>query len=532
MNATSRVTLRWPLLIAGALVCLALGAGLAYVVLRPAPATPGNLPSGAASASSSQPATAAPQMAPANVPSPEVSVTLTPEAIQRAGIVVTPVSSGSGSTQLRLPGVVEPNAYRQVVVTPVASGRVTRVLVELGQRVRRGQALAEIFSPELAEVETRYVSSRAELDAHERELMRTEKLVEIGAASRQELERLHAEHTAKLTAVEGAKSRLELLGLSASTIASLGLGKDLGAVTTVPAPIDGVVTERAANPGLNVDTSARLFTVVDLSTVWVVANIYERDFFHVRVGTQAKVTTTAFPDLVLSGRVSYIDPQVHPEMRTARVRVEVPNSRQELRLGMFADVSIETGGRASTTQVPRAAVQHVGDRTIVYIADPKQPGRFVEREVRLGAGTGHDAVVLSGVQAGDSIVTDGSFSVRAERDRLGITPSAASRPTTAIVPTSAPSAERQSNVQEAKVLVTEQGYEPAKLTVRAGMPVRLTFVRTTDKTCGTEVVFPSLSIRRPLPLNQPVAIEFTPKTAGEIGFVCGTNMFRGTLVVE
>jgi plastocyanin domain-containing protein len=139
---------------------------------------------------------------------------------------------------------------------------------------------------------------------------------------------------------------------------------------------------------------------------------------------------------------------------------------------------------------------------------------------------------LSGVQAGDSIVTDGSFSVRAERDRLGITPNAPSRPTTAIPPTSARSAESISNVQEVKVLVTEQGYEPAKLTVRVGTPVRLTFVRTTDKTCGTEVVFPSLNIRQPLPLNQPVAIEFTPKASGEIGFVCGMNMLRGTLVVE
>ena len=104
--------------------------------------------------------------------------------------------------------------------------------------------MAEIFSPELAEAETRFVSARAELDAHERELQRTEKLVEIGAASRQELEMLHAAHTAKLTAVESARSRLELLGLSASSIAGLGPGKDLGAVTTVPAPIAGVVTER------------------------------------------------------------------------------------------------------------------------------------------------------------------------------------------------------------------------------------------------------------------------------------------------
>jgi RND family efflux transporter MFP subunit len=380
-------------------------------------------------------------------------------------------------------------------------------------------------------METRFVSARAELDAHERELQRTEKLVEIGAASRQELERLHAEHTAKLTAVESARSRLELLGLSASAIVSLGAGKDVGAVTTVPAPIAGVVTERAANAGLNVDTSAKLFTVVDLSTVWVVADVYERDFSHVRVGTPANVTTKAFPDRVLNGRVSYIDPQVHPETRTAKLRVEVPNPRQELRLGMFADVSIDAGGHASTTRVPRAAVQHVGDQTVVYVADPKQPGRFVEREVRLGDNTGNDVVVLSGVEAGDSIVTDGSFSVRAERDRLGITPNAAP-PTTAVAPRSARAAKSQSNVQEAKVVVTELGYEPARLTLRAGTPVRLTFVRTTDKTCATEVVFPSLNIRRPLPLNQPVAVEFTPKVSGEIGFVCGMNMLRGTVVIQ
>ena len=164
----------------------------------------------------------------------------------------------------------------------------------------------------------------------------------------------------------------------------LGPGKDLSAVITVPAPIAGVVTERAANAGLNVDTAAKLFTVVDLSTVWVVADVYEKDLSHVRVGTPANVTTKAFPDLALNGRVSYIDPQVHPETRTAKVRVEVPNPRQELRLGMFADVSIETGGQVSTTRIPRAAVQHVGDRTVVYVADPQQPGRFVEREVRLG----------------------------------------------------------------------------------------------------------------------------------------------------
>ena len=247
MNPTSHVTLRWPFVIAGALVLLALGAGLAFVAMRPASATMGAGPSGAATSNSA----AAPGATANGVNGPrrEASITLTPDAMKRAGIVVAPVTSGSGTALLRLPGVVEPNAYKQVIVTPIAGGRVTRVLVELGQRVRRGQPMAEIFSPDLAEAETRFVSARAELDAHERELQRTQKLAEIGAASRQELEMLHAAHTAKLTALDSSRTRLELLGLSASSINSLGPGKDLSAVTTVPAPIAGSSRNARPMPG-------------------------------------------------------------------------------------------------------------------------------------------------------------------------------------------------------------------------------------------------------------------------------------------
>ena len=521
MSSTSRVTLGWPALIIGGVALLAVGAGIAYLVIRPAPAA------------TSTPSTATVVSEPTAPASPsglsEVVVTLTPDAAGRAGIVLAPVSEGRGTSTLRLPGIVEPNAYKQVAVTPLVGGRVTRVSAELGQAVRSGQALAEIFSPELAEAETRFVSARAELDAHERELQRTEKLVEIGSASRQELERLHAEHTAKSTAVESARSRLQLLGLSSSTIDNLGPGKEVGAVTTVVAPIAGVITERTANPGLNVDTTVKLFTVVDLSTVWIVADLYEKDFSRVRVGTSATVTTKAFPSAPLNGKVSYIDPQVNTETRTAKVRVEVVNPRQELRLGMFADVAInaEAGGNAAS--IPRAAVQNVGDRTVVYVADSKQPGRFVEREVRLGDRSGDNVLVLGGVLPGESVVADGSFAVRAERDRLGLR--ATEPPPGAHAPAESHSTARP-EPQGGKILVTEKGYEPAKLTLRAGAPARLTFVRTTDKTCGTEVVFPSLNIRKALPLNAPVVIEFTPKSSGEIGFVCGMNMLRGTIVVQ
>lgn len=526
--STARVTVGWPALAAGGVLLLAAGAGIGYVAVRRAP------PSDAVqttAAGAVQPSVEAPSSSMPLAPSAasEVVITLTPEAIRRAGIVLAPVVAGRDESTLRLPGVVQPNAYKQVVITPAAAGRVTRVLVELGQAVRRGQPLVEIFSPELSEAETRFVSARAELEAHERELQRTEKLVEIGSASRQELERLHAEHTAKVTAVESSRSRLEFLGLSPSAIAGLGPGQKVGALTTVFAPMAGVVTERAANAGLNVDTTAKLLTIVDLSTVWVLADLYEKDFSQVHVGASAGVTAKAFQDTTLHGKVSYIDPQLNPETRTAKLRVEVPNAKEELRFGMFADVSIDGAGQGAAAMIPRAAVQNVGDRSVVYVADPKQAGRFLEREVRLGDPAGSDIAVLNGLRPGDYVVADGSFHVRAERDRLGLR-SIGSTPGSAAQP--APDEPAAGHVQRATVLVTETGYEPAKLTVRAGEVARITFVRKTDKTCGTEVVFPSLGIRRVLPLNEPVDIEVTPKSAGEIGFVCGTNMLRGALVVE
>jgi RND family efflux transporter MFP subunit len=362
---------------------------------------------------------AAPAIA-TDAPLPDVVITLTKEAVERAGITVSPVGAGAVSSGVRVPGVIEPNAYRQVVVTPLVAGRVTRVQVVLGEQVRRGQTMAQVFSPELAEAQTRYISARAALEAQERELQRTQKLVEIGAASRQELERTLAVHTAQATAVQSARSRLVLLGVSAASIDALNHGKDVEAVTNIPAPIAGVVTERHANVGLNVDTTTKLFTVVDLSTVWIIGDLYEKDFARVRVGSPAAITITAYQDLALKGRVTYIDPQVDPEARTARVRVEVANPRNQLRLGMYAEMLVGEPTEGAVAMVPKRAVQNVGDRYVVYLVDPNQSGRFTEREVQLGEASADQVEILSGVHPGDVVVADGSFFLRAERERLGL----------------------------------------------------------------------------------------------------------------
>jgi cobalt-zinc-cadmium efflux system membrane fusion protein len=477
MNGNTRVTLRWPILIVAVIALLAAGAGATYLLMRRsvdggAARDVSRQPDASASLTAqSQPTTrATTSSGVSNVPSSDVVVTLSEDAIKRAGIELASVTVGGGRSSVRIPGTVEPNAYKQVVVTPLVSGRVTRVLVELGAAVRPRQTLAQVFSPDLADAQTKYLSMRAELDAHERELDRTKKLVEIGAASQQELERLHAEHSEKVASVQSLRSRLVLLGMSATAIDALSPGKAVDATTNIPAPIAGVITGRDANIGLNVDTTTKLFTVVDLSTVWVVGALYERDFSRVRVGTSATVTTTAYPGLALHGRVSYIDPQVNPDTRTARVRVEVPNPRQELRLGMYADIEIAAAASGQTMMIPRAAVQTVGDRQVVYVANPNEPGKFAEREVHLAETSGEQVEVTSGLKPGERIVSKGSFFVRAERERLGLPP-ASPKPSGAERSELTGTAQRGA-VQTMRIIVGEQGYEPSRVMLRGTVMVQ------------------------------------------------------------
>ena len=526
MSNDARLTLPWAVAAVVAVLLVAAGAGASYLLTRASqrraetsdapvmPRSPGSGTDPAPNAITTSVATGAPW--------PDVTIMLTKDAVERAGITVTPVTTGNSTATMQLPGVVDPNAYNQVVVTPLVAGRITRVLAALGEQVKQGQTLAQVFSPELAEAHTKFVAARAELDAHERELRRTEKLVEIGAASRQELERIHAEHTARTADVQSARSRLVLLGVPANAIDSVGVGKPVDATTGVPAPLAGVVTERLANVGQNVDTATKLFTVVDLSTVWVVGDVYEKDFSRVRIGSPVTVTTEAYPGLALQGRISYIDPQVSADTRTAKARVEVPNPRAELRLGMLAQVSVGDAGQVSLPVIPRTAVQNVGDRDVVYVVSPSEPGKFVEREVRLGDATGDQVGVLTGLSAGDVVVSEGGFYVRAERERLGLrSPAGADADNTPV---------SQQNVS--RVIVSEKGFEPGRVPVRSGVPARITFVRTSDATCATEVMIPTLNIKRALPLNQPVTVEFTPQKTGDIEFTCGMQMFKGTVVVQ
>jgi len=161
-------------------------------------------------------------------------------------------------------------------------------------------------------------------------------------------------------------------------------------------------------------------------------------------------------------------------------------------------------------------VQTIGDRVVVYVASESQQDRYMEREVRLGASVGDRVEVLEGLSAGDRVVSNGAFFLRAERERVSPQPS------------SLPPA---SGTDAGRIEVTEQGFVPSSVTVPKGTLVRLTFVRRTDNTCATAVTIPDQGLTRALPLNKPVVVEFTPKQK-ELQFICGMQMFKGRIVVQ
>jgi membrane fusion protein, heavy metal efflux system len=408
---------RWATRVAVAVVLLGVGVagGIGWSERRAARTARVTTPSdarGQASVPAPGPSTVAPSAEP-------TEVTLSPEAIARAGITVGPVTTEVVRAVLSVPATITSNAYRDTKVHSLVGGVVRQIHAELGTSVRRGQPLAVVFSSELADGQMKYLAGRAMLEADHQKRERTQKLVALGAVSKQDLEEVVAVHEAHETEVAAARQRLILLGLTAPQVDGLRDASHVLSELTIAAPADGVVVARSVNPGQVVTAAQELFTVTDLGTLWAIGDLYEKDFGAVRVGTEATLTLPAGGAAAIRGRVAYIDPRVDPATRTAKVRVEVPNRDGALRLGMFVTLTFQIAGGEKRVVVPRTAVQAIGDRSVVYV--DAGDGRFVERAVRLGAGEAATVPVLEGLKSGERIVTTGSFFLRAEaaRNRQG-----------------------------------------------------------------------------------------------------------------
>jgi RND family efflux transporter MFP subunit len=349
-------------------------------------------------------------------PDAALQVDLGPDDLKKAQIQTVHVDMRETGSTLRVPGVVNPDEYKEVHVTPLVGGVIRQVPVVLGDHVRRGQPMAVVFSSDLADAETGYLAMLAELGADHKKLERTENLLRLGAASQQEEEEVAASHAAHEAHVGAALEKLRLLGAGDRQIAALKQAEQINANLSVPAPINGIVLTRTANPGLVTNMAEELFTVADLSTVWVMASINEKDFSTVHVGTTTVVTAQAYPGRVWKGRVVYIQPQVEPATRTAQARIEVANSDESLRLDMYMDVAFMSSGGKGLV-VPESAVQAIGEKQYVFLPVKDSDGSFAVRQVKLGPSSNGFYPVLDGLKLNDEVVREGSFILKAEAIR-------------------------------------------------------------------------------------------------------------------
>lgn len=321
-----------------------------------------------------------------------------------AGIRLGPVV-GVAASGLLVTGSITYDANLVSHIGSRTSGRVLELRADLGDRVRSGQVLAVLESPEVGQVRSEETEAEALLEIAQENFDREKRLEAQGISSRKELLDAKADLRRAEAALRGSRERLRVLG------AGHGEGGEFG----LTSPFAGAVVERHVTRGEMAAPENQLFVVADLSRVWVLLDIFERDLRAVRVGQQVRVTTSAFPDRRFRGKIVYLGATLDSATRTVRARVEVPNRDQALRPGMFATAMIGSGDSTSTVAaIPRDAVQMLEGREVVFVRGD-HPGEFREHPVITGPPIGANLVeIRSGLSIGDSIVVAGAFMLRSE----------------------------------------------------------------------------------------------------------------------
>jgi len=309
----------------------------------------------------------------------------------------------------------------------LAPGRVESVHVRLGDQVKAGQPLVTYDNVELGQLIGEYARAGAALnraeadsDVARRAVERATKLVEAGGIPRAELERREAEFKraqAEVAAARGeltnVERKLQRSGVAASDLARLQDSAppgDMRSRTVVRAPFSGVITATNVAPGEAVDTERELLTVADLSTVWVLGDIYQKDIASVRVGQRAEISSESYPDEKFQGRLTNVSDVLDPSTRTAKVRAEVPNTDRRLKLQMFVTLQIPTAAERPALIVPNAALQEIDGETVVFVQ--VKDDTFQKRVVQSGAGVGGLVPIVAGLKAGERVVIEGAFMLK------------------------------------------------------------------------------------------------------------------------
>jgi Cu(I)/Ag(I) efflux system membrane fusion protein/cobalt-zinc-cadmium efflux system membrane fusion protein len=324
-------------------------------------------------------------------------VRVDPVQVQNMGVVSQAAHVGEVARTARTVGILDFNADRITWINVKFSGWIEAVHVNyVGQEVREGQPLFEIYSPELVTTQEEYLRAldyRASLEGSER-----------GEAVRQ------AESLLRST-----RDRLAYWDISADQIRSLDTSREVQRRVTVRSPVDGVVAGvmEEALEGMLVRPGMNLYKIADLSSLWVHADIYESDLPWVREDQPATVSFRFDPDQIFEGTILFLYPEVSRETRTLKICVEVPNGQRRLRAGMYADVVIHGPPLRDAILIPESAVLRSGERDIVFV--DLGEGRFQPREIELGIrGEGDVVQVLTGLTSGESVVTQAQFMLDSE----------------------------------------------------------------------------------------------------------------------
>jgi len=335
---------------------------------------------------------------------------------------LVPVAQGQLLSHREFPATVQANQNELAEVTTLIRGRVVKVSVDVGQDVKKGTLLAMLHSVDLGVAEGDYLKAGARL--HEAELahLRAKDLYENKAVSLAELQRREAAMKTARAELREAKNRLELLGVPLEEIGRLERELTIKANMPLRAPFDGRVITRNITRGEVVETEQKLFTVANLTDVWVIGNVPEKDVRFIRKDQRVNVVLAAYPHAIFSGTITYVGDVLDPATRTMNLRVTVPNPERLLKPEMFAIVSVFATSSPDALSVPLASVQDGPMGKIVFV-QRKEDGAFEARTVKLGDEEGDVVRVLEGVKAGEQVVTKGSFALKSEMERHKIEPS-------------------------------------------------------------------------------------------------------------
>jgi cobalt-zinc-cadmium efflux system membrane fusion protein len=335
----------------------------------------------------------------------EAVVRIDPSMLRDLHLTTARVEARSGAESSPVVGELRVPEDRYAEVASPVTARVVRVPVTAGDVVRRGQTLAELESLDLGRARGDLQEALARVELARTTLERKRSLAEERIAPRREVQ----EAEAALRSAEAA------LGSARAALQAMGAGDDAGPLLRLRAPLSGTLIERTLVPGQMAEPARTLFRIGDLSALWLIAHAPERDAVRVPLGAAARIAIPALPGESISARVRMVGSQVEVGSRTVPVRLEVQNPGGALRPGMSATVWLPVGEGASLLAVPAAALQRLDDRWSVFV--PGAPGVFEVRPVGRGRDLGGEVEIVSGLRAGETVVVEGAFLLKAEADK-------------------------------------------------------------------------------------------------------------------